>query len=84
MADVNRRASLLACYLLILSILRRRRARRIPRRHRFWELGAYHTLSTLFALSASSPFSIIFAFIATLHPRPSRISLLLLSRYSFL
>ncbi|CAH3176401.1 unnamed protein product, partial [Porites evermanni] len=53
MADVNRRASLLACYLLILSILRRRRARTIPRRHRFWvrqiyqkreELGAYHTL----------------------------------------
>ena len=65
-ADVNRRASLLACYLLILSILRSRRARRIQRRHRFWvrqlykkreELGAYHTLSTLFALSASSPWS---------------------------
>ena len=53
MADVNRRANLLACYLFILLILRRRRARRIPRRHRFWvreiyrkreELGAYHTL----------------------------------------
>ena len=53
MADVNRRANLLACYLLILSILRRRRAPRIPRRHIFWvrqiyqkreELGAYHTL----------------------------------------
>ena len=53
MADVNRRANLVACYLLILSILRRRRGRRVPRRHRFWirqiyqkreELGAYHTL----------------------------------------
>ena len=51
MADVNRRANLVACYLLILSILRRRRGRRVPRRHRFWirqiyqkreELGAYH------------------------------------------
>ena len=52
MADINRRASLLACYLLILSILRCRRAQKIPR-HRFWvrqiyqkweELGVYHTL----------------------------------------
>ena len=41
MADINRRASLLACYLLILSILRRRRARRIPRRHRFWVRQIY-------------------------------------------
>ena len=31
MADVNRRANLLACYLFILLILRRRRAWRIPR-----------------------------------------------------
>ena len=41
MADVNRRASLLACYLLILSILRCRRARRIPQRHRFWVRQIY-------------------------------------------
>ena len=53
MANVNRKTNLLACYLLILLILHRRRARRIPWRHRFWvrqiyqkweELGTYHTL----------------------------------------
>lgn len=40
-ADVNRRASLLACYLLILSILRCRRARRIPQRYGFWVRQIY-------------------------------------------
>ena len=82
MADVNRRASLLACYLIILSILHRRRARRIPRRHRFW---VWNQMEQTFSFSsiAHTRFRHSYIFFL-LQPRPSQISLLLLSRYSFL
>ena len=53
--DSNKMAdlSLVACHLLLLVLLRSERARRVPRRHKFWlrqiyqkreELGADHTL----------------------------------------
>ena len=56
MAARNRRARIVAFYLLLLTILRRRRTREAPnaRKHRFWvremyqkreQLGAFHTLA---------------------------------------
>ena len=100
MADINRGASLLACYLLILSILRRGRARTIPRSHRFWvwqpnqitELWwrgdsiAPTTRWNILFFSQVSPIrgSDILIFFFLLQPPPTQISLLLLSRYSSL
>ena len=56
MAARNRRARIVAFYLLLLTILRRRRTREAPdaRKHRFWvremyqkrqQLGVFHTLA---------------------------------------
>ena len=53
MAAINRRAGLVAIYLVVLAVVRWRRDRKLIRKHRFWvreifrkreELGMYGTL----------------------------------------